>query len=151
MSLQKSVLFQEVSPHTVGEIAHIAVQESHAPGAFLFKTGDPAIHFYILEEGRIRLSVSGTGLLAQIVCEPGEALGWSSMVGSDAYTASAECLGLVKVLKFDSVALMRLLEQDPAGGLSFYKRLAGLIGKRLVASYGATLSVHGERAAKSYC
>ena len=150
MPLEKSYLFQGLGEQSMAEIARIAVRESYEKGAFLFRAGDPPAHLYILEEGRIRLSIRGTGHIAQIVSEPGDALGWSSMVGGESYTASAECLVPVKVLKLDRDRLERLLENDPAGGLSFYKRLAWLIGQRLVASYGATLSVHGERASKSY-
>ena len=150
MPLEKSYLFQGLGEQSMTEIARIALRESYEKGTFLFRAGDPAAHLYILEEGRIRLSVRGTGHIAHIVSEPGEALGWSSMVEGETYTASAECLVPVKVLKLDRDSLERLLENDPAGGLTFYKRLAWLIGQRLVASYGATLSVHGERASKSY-
>jgi CRP-like cAMP-binding protein len=150
MPLEKSYLFQGLGEQAMAEIARIAVRDSYEKGAFLFRAGDAATHLYILEEGRIRLSVRGTGHFAQIVSEPGDALGWSSMVDRESYTASAECLVPVKVLKLDRDRLERVLEADPAGGLSFYKRLAWLIGQRLTASYGGTLSVYGERASKSY-
>jgi CRP-like cAMP-binding protein len=145
MSLETVYLFQDVTGPTREEVFLLAARESHSAGEFLFQAGDPPLHLYILEEGRVRLSVRGAGHIAQIVSNPGDALGWSSMAGQDSYTASAECLSAVTVRKIDKQALERILEKDPRSGMGFYRRLAELIGHRLAASYGATLSVHGDR------
>jgi CRP-like cAMP-binding protein len=145
MTLEKAYLFQGMSEQARSEASRIAAEERHETGELLFDTGDPAEHLYILVEGRVRLSTGGAGHIAHIVSDPGDAIGWSSMAGNESYTASAECLGPVKVLKFQRDRLVKLLENDPVSGMSFYRRLAELIGRRLVASYGATLSVHGER------
>jgi len=150
MALEISFLFQGIGDQANAAIARIAVDEVHQAGDFLFKAGDPADCLYILQEGRVRLSVRGTGHIAQIVSEPGDALGWSSMVENDNYTASAECLLPVRVLKLDRDKLMRVLEADPAAGMLFFRRLSQLIARRLVASYGATLSVHGQRDPRSW-
>jgi len=150
MALEKAFLLQGIGDKARAEIARIAVEEVHHPGAFLFNAGDPADYLYILQEGRVRLSVRGTGDIAQIVSEPGDALGWSSMVENDNYTASAECLLSVRVLKLDRNRLMRVFEADPAAGMLFFRRLVQLVARRLVASYGATLSVHGQRDPRSW-
>lgn len=141
MPLANAYLFQEVSPATCDRIAGIAAEESYAQGAFLFRAGDPANHLFILRSGWLRLSITRGGLLSSIVTEPGEALGWSSMAGNGIYTASAECLVPVTVYKIPCDRLREILEQDAASGLTFYRRLARTIGRRLVASYGATLSM----------
>jgi CRP/FNR family cyclic AMP-dependent transcriptional regulator len=138
-------LFQGIREETRQKILAAAREESHAPGNFLFRQGDAARHFYILREGRIRLSVGPHGLLAYVISAPGDIIGWSSLVENEAYTASAECLVPVKVLKIDQNQLDQILHQDPASGMAFFQRLAALIGRRLVKSYQATLSVHGER------
>jgi len=145
MSLNDCLLFQALSEATRNSLAALAREENHPKGGFLFRAGEPAKNFYILAEGRVRLSIGGAGHISSIVSGCGEMLGWSSMAGQPAYTASAECLLPVTVWRFDASELARLLESAPADGLLFYKRLAELIGKRLAASYGATLSVHGER------
>jgi len=145
MSLETAYLFQGMSEATRAKAAAAALTEARESGAFLFRAGDAAEQFYILLEGRVRLSMRGAGQIAHIVSEPGDMLGWSSMVGHASYIASAECVVPVKVLKFDRARLMRLLEEDPAGGMDFYRRLAQMIARRLVASYGHALSLHGER------
>ncbi len=150
MYLDSVYLFQEVGEQTRGEIAQIAAEESFPQGAFLFHAGDPADHLYILQKGWIRLTVARRGLLSHIVSEPGEAICWSSMAGNGVYTASAECLIPVTVLKIGKEKLDQILEQDPASGLAFYRRLARMIGRRLVASYGAALSMQFPGDTRSY-
>lgn len=139
--LESVYLFHEAGEQTRREIARIASDELFSQGAYLFHAGDPADYLYILVRGSVRLTVSRRGLLSFVVGDFGEVIGWSSMAGSGFYTSSAECLVPVTVMKIKADALDRILEADPASGLAVYRRLAGFIGKRLAASYGATLSM----------
>ena len=145
MYLETAYLFQGMSEETRGKILDAATEESHAQGAFIFRRGEAATHFYILSEGRVRLSVGHKELLAYVAGDPGDVLGWSSLVENETYTASAECLVPVKVLKIENHHLNQILREDCASGLVFYKHLAALIGRRLTNSYKASLSLHGER------
>lgn len=150
MVLASAYLFEGLSQRALEAIGQIAAEESHPSEAFLFRAGDPAHSLYILLEGRVRLSVAGTGHLAHITGEPGEAVGWSSMAGSGQYTASAQCLVPVRVLRIEQGQLNAILESDPASGLTFFRRLAILIGKRLAESYCAMLSLHALQDPRSY-
>jgi CRP-like cAMP-binding protein len=145
MYVETAYLFHGISEETREKILAAAVEESRAPGEFLFHQGDTAVHFYILNEGRVRLSV-GKGLLAYTASTPGDIMGWSSLAENPTYTASAECRTPVKVLKLEKHRLDQILNQDCASGMAFFKNLAALMGRRLVSSYQATLSVHGDRA-----
>jgi len=126
-------------------ILESAREESYAQGDFIFRQGDPARHFFLLAEGRVRLSLGRGGLLAYVASDPGDLIGWSSLVENETYTAWAECLVPVKVLRIEQQRLDEILHQDPASGMVIFKHLAALIGRRLVNSYQATLSVQGER------
>lgn len=150
MSLENAYLAQGISKPTLERIAAIATEESHAAGTFLFHAGDPADYLYILGTGRIRLRVGDKGNIAYVVSEPGEVIGWSSMVEQEEYTSSAECILPVNVTKIQRDALLQLLEKDPASGLAFFRHLSKIIGQRLVNCYKATLSVHGKRNSRSY-
>jgi CRP-like cAMP-binding protein len=142
---ETAFLFGGVSDETRRKILDAAHEEVHAPGSFLFRQGDAARELYILREGRIRLGVGETELLAYVASAPGDIIGWSSLVDNQVYTASAECLAPVKVWRIDNDQLNQILRQDPASGMAFFKHVAALIGRRLVKGYRATLSVHGER------
>ena len=150
MPLESAYLFQEVSEQSRDEIAQVATEESCPQGAFLFHAGDPADHLYILQKGWVRLSVAQRGLLSHIVSDPGEAIGWSSMAGNCVYTASAECLQPVTVTKIGKDKLSLILERDTASGMAFYRRLAKWMGRRLVASYSAMLSLQSLGDTRSY-
>ena len=138
-------LLQGIHEETRRKILAAAHEESHPAGAFLFRQGEPARHFYILREGRVRLTVGEKGSLAYVISAPGEILGWSTLAGNVTYTASMECRTAVKVLKIASAQLDEIFVADPVSGVLFFKHVATLLGRRLIASYQATLSVHGER------
>jgi CRP-like cAMP-binding protein len=142
MSLESAYVFEGVSEQTRQAVRAIAVEESYAPGTIVFRSGDTAVNFYLLSEGRVRLSVLRGGLLSYIVSEPGHAIGWMSMAGMHSYTATAECSTAVRLLRIESAELSRLLYADPASGLAFYRHLSHVIARRLVDSYGATLSLN---------
>lgn len=143
MFVEEADLFKGMSDRFMTELRKIVVEEPCNPGTFLFRTGDPAECLYILREGRVRLAVGERGHMTHTVGSAGEAFGWSSLVDRDSYSASAECLTPCRVVKIDKRSLYRILENDPASGMLFYKRLAGVIGQRLVESYDAVISAHG--------
>ena len=150
MYIDKAHLFEGVQEETRRKILEGAIEESHVQGEFLFHQDNPARNFYILSEGRVRISVGPQGLLAHVASDPGDVIGWSSLVGNKLYTASAECLGLVKVSKIEKSQLDEILHEDPVSGMTFFKHLAALIGLRLVDSYKATLAAYGEQEPRSY-
>jgi CRP-like cAMP-binding protein len=144
MYVDTAYLFHGISAETREKILAAAIEESHSPGDYLFRQGELAGHFYILNEGRVRLSV-GKGLLAYTASAPGDIMGWSSLAENPTYSATAECRTPVKVLKLEKRSLDKILAQDCPSGMAFFKNLAALMGRRLVSSYQATLSVHGDR------
>ncbi len=151
MSLESAYVFKGVSEATRAAVAALAVEETHPAGERLFSSGDPAQHLFILVAGRIRLTtLRGGGLLSHIMSEPGTAIGWSSMAGGGHYTGTITCTEPTRILRIDRDELSRILEADPVSGMAFYRRLAELIGKRLVDSYGATLSLHAQGDPRSY-
>jgi CRP-like cAMP-binding protein len=135
MYIQQSDLFWGMKRDFVKEVMNIGKKESYHKGDFLFHEGDPAANFYILIKGQVKLTIGETGQMVYTVDRAGEAFGWSSLIERDVYSASGECQQETLLQKFDSRALLKLVEGDPVNGLIFIKRLAGLIGNRLVWSY----------------
>lgn len=147
MIIDKANLFEGMDAGVVGAIDAAMARESFEPGAYIFRSGDPSEHLYILVEGRVRLSVGPDGLVAFVVHNPGDAFGWSSLVDRETYTASAECLGTTVVGKLPRGALAEILDQEAATGLVFYRRLARLMAQRLTRAYRLMPSAHGEHEA----
>jgi len=150
MLIKEADLFKKMSQDFMNELTKIIVEESYENGASLFKEGDPATTFYVLEDGQVKLSIGERGHIDYILSDPGDALGWSSLVERDTYTASAECLAQSKLIKIEREKLNKILEKHLADGMLFFKCLAGVIGQRLITSYNSPLSSPQDKDQPSY-
>lgn len=135
MYLEQKDMFWAMDKGFVKAIMDIAESESYREGAVLFREGDQAAYFYILLKGRVKLVLGQTGQVVYVVSNAGEAFGWSSLIGRETYSASAECVIPAKLLKFERQKLQKAVEADPGNGIVFFKRIAEILGNRLLQSY----------------
>ncbi len=150
MYLKQKDIFGGMDRDIVKKIMEIAITESHPEGEWLFRVGDPANSFYILLKGRVKLSLGETGHVVHIVNNAGEAFGWSSLIGRERFSASAECMTKTKLIKFDQEKMQEVLEKDPANSLILFKRLAAILGNRLLNSYAIISSTSPAAISPSY-
>ena len=150
MYLKQKDIFGGMDRDMVKKIMEIAVTESYPEGEWLFRVGDPANTFYILLKGRVKLSLGETGHVVYIVNNAGEAFGWSSLIGRESFSASAECMTQTKLIKFDQEKLQNILEKDPANSMILFKRLAAILGNRLLQSYAIISSISPTAISPSY-
>jgi CRP-like cAMP-binding protein len=139
MLIDQTDLGQGMSWEFTNELYAVTTTESFPEGDFLFREGDPAKYFYVLLEGRVRLSMGKTGKVVYIVHRPGETFGWSSLVGREVYSASAECVLPSKCFRIEKEAFDKVLERKTADGMIFFRRLAGILGERLINIYDTLL------------
>ena len=66
---------------------------------------------------------------------PGEVIGWSSLVGRDVYSASAQCRDPAKLLKINRNRFLDILHKNSANEALLYKRLSEMLGNRLLELY----------------
>lgn len=59
-----------------------------------------------------------------VIDSPGQGMGWSAVIASDYYTASALCQTNCCLAAINGQGLMRMLEQEPAGGFLIMQRVA---------------------------
>jgi CRP-like cAMP-binding protein len=104
-------------------------------GETLFNEGDTAHHFYVLIKGCIELRLGKSGPVVYTARHPGEVIGWSSLVGRNDFSASAQCRDSAKLLKFDRNSFLELLQKNPANEALLFKRLAEMLGNRLLELY----------------
>ena len=135
MYMKQSDLLLGTSMDFVKKIMDISRMISHEKGDILFHEHDEARYFYILLNGRVKLSVCEGCTVVYDVAQNGEAFGWSSLIGRDEYSASAECVESTKLLVTDRKKLGKVLEEDPANGIIFLKQLAATLGNRLIETY----------------
>lgn len=135
MYIKQSDLFKGLSKDFLDQIMGLAKEESHPSGHTLYREGDRAKDLYILIEGRVRIAIGETGHTVYTVDHPEEVFGWSSLLGRETYTASAECREQTRLLKISAERLEKLIEGDQANGLTFFRQLAKGLGARLLGSY----------------
>jgi CRP-like cAMP-binding protein len=104
-------------------------------GTVIFREGDKADYFYTLVEGRVGLTIGEPAKEIYIFDKSGEAFGWSSLVDRNYYSASAECLESSDLLQFEKNDLNEFLLKNVESAFTFYKRLAGMLGNRLIQCY----------------
>ncbi len=150
MFIEKAYLFQGMSPEFMAEVSRNLTHELHRKGDPLFKAGDPADFLYVIEEGRVRLSAGERGIFTQIVENEGDALGWSSLVGRNVYSSSAECLTDARLVKIPKERLEEIFDRYPVCGLLLFRRLARMIGDRLVESYRQITAAHSDKEPAPY-
>ena len=135
MYIKIADLFLGMGKEFVIEAMDISTKLSHKEGDVLFYAGDQALHFYILLKGRVKLSLGQSGPVVYMAGNPGEIIGWSSLIGREIYSASAECMEPSDLLKFDRENFLKILKKNSANEAILFKRLAEMLGRRLLELY----------------
>jgi len=117
------------------EAMDISGKMSLNEGNILFSAGDAAGHFYVLLKGQVQLSLGKAGPVVYQARHPGEIIGWSCLIGRETYSASAECTQATDLLRFDRESFLKALNKNPANEALLFRRLAEMLGNRLLELY----------------
>ena len=117
------------------EAMDISEKLSLNEGNVIFSVGDAAGHFYVLLKGQVQLSLGDSGPVVYQARHPGEIIGWSCLIGRETYSASAECMEATDLLRFDRKNFLGVLTKNPANEALLFKRLAEMLGNRLLELY----------------
>jgi len=135
MLIDQGDLLWEMDHFFVTGFMAVSTKICFEKGAVIFQEGDKADYFYTLVEGRVQLTVGEPAKEVYTIDKAGEAFGWSSLVDRNYYSAGAESVEPTFVLQFERNALNKFLLENPESALTFYKRLAGILGNRLIQCY----------------
>ena len=135
MYIKMSDFFMGMGKQFTVEVLDIAEKLFQNNGGVLFREGEPAKHFFVLLKGRVKLSLGETGPVVYMVRQPGEIIGWSGLIGRDRYSASGECMEATNLLKFDRDVLLDILKKYPRNEALLFRRLAEMLGNRLLDLY----------------
>ena len=137
MYIKMSDFFVGMGKKFTMEVLDIAEKLSHKEGDSLFHAGDQASFFYVLLKGSVKLSLGDTGPVVYMARHPGEIIGWSGLIRRDVYSASGECMEATNLLKFNRDHFLEILEIYPQNEALLFKRLAEMLGNRLLELYPA--------------
>jgi CRP-like cAMP-binding protein len=143
-------LFKGIDQQVMNDIADICIEKSYAKETVIFEKDEEAKRLYILEEGIVKLKIQNGGTITYSLTDLGDIFGWSCMLESGRYTASAVCATEVKALEIKKEALDKMLILHPHAGITILKRLAGIISNRIQNAYQDLLSARRTATAPSY-
>jgi CRP-like cAMP-binding protein len=144
MIIHEFDLFRDIPNEVVEELITVMEDASYNSGEVVFSEGDLANNLYVLQSGALNLFMAGTRQTTCVAIKAGEAVGWSSLVGRKTYSATVKCAETSRLYKINKDKLDRILRQHPGTGLRFYKKLAGLVGERVIKCYQEIAKIREE-------
>ena len=135
MYLKQGDLFWGMDKAFVKSAMEISTKENYDEGAAVFREGAPATDFFILVKGRVKLTLGETSREVYVAYQPGEIIGWSSLIGRDTLSATAHCLEPTLLTKINLDRFIDLLGRYPGDAATLFQRVAAMLGNRLVSLY----------------
>lgn len=132
--LRHHELFGLLTPKEVERLSNVSGVVKLGKGERVYAEGIPASHLFVLLKGKVELrrpAKGGLSLLVDDVVEGG-VFGVSSLMGGERYLLNAECMEDSEVLKVESQALRRILDENPAIGYAVQRRISQVFFKRYV-------------------
>jgi len=129
-------LFTGIAEPTLAALTALAKREEYAEGTVLYKPGDAAEDFFVLDSGRVEFQIGRDERTspAGFMLKKGEVFGWAALLENQPYRiASARVLDKSALLRINGKQALKILESDPASGYVVMRRLSALIARFLAA------------------
>lgn len=134
-ALTRMELFEDLPEGVLNCLTDLCSAEAFCEGTIIFAAGRRADRIYLLDEGTVDLLVYPTSLPEPMTIArlktPGQTFGWSAVVGSGYYTASAQATTDVRAIALEGRALVECLEDNPCEGFIVLRRIAQVVSNRL--------------------
>lgn len=144
--LARHDVFKSLKPDHRSALASRAERGSCAAGTTLFKTGEMALRFYVVESGAVRLEAYAPagGSMSIGLIGPDEILGWSWLFPPYDWHFNAVATEPVRFVAFDASHVRKLCESDHEFGYELLKRFSQIMLSRLIATRYQVLELRGE-------
>lgn len=127
---------QNLSPHQYRVLGDCACQAHFRAGEVLFRQGDPANRFYLIEKGRVAVEAwqptKGSTIIQTL--HDGDVLGWSWLVPPYYWQFSARAVEATDAIFIYGTPLREECEQDHELGYELLKRVTAVMLARLQAT-----------------
>ena len=125
-----------LSSAEVEQVMALGTRITVPSGGSLFKLGDPADRIFLVERGRIQLTLpmQVRGREEEILVEeksPGQTVGWSALIPPHRFTLSARAPLTTEATALPRERLQQYLEGSPRTAYKISSNLALVIGRRL--------------------
>jgi CRP/FNR family transcriptional regulator, cyclic AMP receptor protein len=127
-------------------LADCAMRSHFEAGHIIFREGESANRFYLIEHGKVTLESSTLGEPITIEeIRDGDLLGWSWLFPPYAWHFSARALEQTTAIFFYGTVLRDYCEKDHSLGFELFKRMSVVMLRRLQAARQKLLNVHQTR------
>ena len=131
--IAEQALFRTLGAKHLEVLAEGAKEATLRPGQVLFREGEPANRFYLIQSGRIALEAhepaNATALVQNV--GPGDVVGWSWLFPPFVWHFQACALEPTKVILLDGAHLLAAAERDHDFGYELLRRIAQVVIHRL--------------------
>jgi len=128
---------QDIDAAHLEQIADIAQICNCDVDDVVFREGQAAEDVYLVISGKLSLELSpATAYRKQLVSVgPGEMLGWSSLVESPRFAATAIVVEPTRLVRIDGARLRAICDEDPQFGYEFMRRMMRALARRLIETW----------------
>lgn len=138
-----------MSDHQIRLLADAAMIRHFEAGEILFRTGEAANRFYLIEQGEVTLEAN-PGERPAVTIETvrdGGLLGWSWLFPPYVWHFDARAIKPTDAIFFYGTVLREYCEKDALLGVELFKRMSEVMVKRLQAARGKLIAALSEPAA----
>ncbi len=122
-----------MSTHHIEILSRYATPKRFEAGEIIFRAGEPATGFYLIESGTVALegSVVEHGPITTDVVHAGEPLGWSWLFPPYRWHFDARATAPTTAIYFDRTTLRRHYAEDLTLGHELFERMSKVMVRRL--------------------
>ena len=139
-ALNACELFVGLPSELLARLDKLATRREYKAGEYVYKVGDPAEHFHVLESGRVEFLIGRDERMsaAGFMLKKGELFGWVALLEKmPRRIASAMCHEDSAVLCLNGAETLKVLETAPESAYAVMRKLCATI-TRYLSSEGAT-------------
>ena len=124
-----------ISPHHIRLLADCAMRAQFTAGQVIFRKGETANRFYLIESGKVALESSAGNEVVRIgEVGAGDLLGWSWIFPPYLWHFDARAVEPTTAIFLYGTILREYCEADPALGYELFKRMSEVMMGRLQAA-----------------
>ena len=131
--LSKVPAFVELSLREIKEVAQIVHKREYAAGEPVFYQGDPGLGMYIIQEGRVSISIQDADGNEKdlAVLSEGDFFGEVALLDESPRSATAVCKTDCLLIGFFRPDLFEIIEKNTVLGVKIVLKLAEIVAQRL--------------------
>lgn len=128
-------LFEGLPDGALEAIGAVAEEQRYPAGGVIFSPELSSDRAFLLLEGSVRLTVHASSLpkpmTVAVLETPGQAFGFSTVIGQQHHNSSAEAVTDVRAVAIHGPKFLAYLERDPEVGFVVMRRVAKALSRRL--------------------